>query len=172
VVCRLPQTLDCGIQMLAVRASSSSRQVKQRAPRTSRSGKATVSLVERRGNSKRRFIWSVVWRFAPACCAAQSVVAWRSTSTKVAPARRASRVGATACEAAAHAQKLPFEFCRRWCMLRCMANSTRSVAVASVLRRLAGVKSPVAQGASSPQPNHSVKRTAPGVPGSAAYLKR
>jgi hypothetical protein len=45
------------------------------------------------------------WRFAPACCAAQSVVAWRRACATVAPARLASVARAAVCEAAAHAQE-------------------------------------------------------------------
>jgi hypothetical protein len=45
------------------------------------------------------------WRFAPACCAAQSGVAWRRARATVAPVRLASRGGATNREAAARAKE-------------------------------------------------------------------
>jgi hypothetical protein len=157
--------------MLAVRALSSMRRVEPSVLHTSQSGKSTASLVERCGQSQRSFIWSMVGasrrRAAPR---SQSLLcgarvprlcqrAWPPATVprpaKPLPMRRKSH----------------FEFCHRWCMLRRMANSSSKVALA-VMRSVAGVESPVAQLASAPQSNHSVKRTAPGVPGSAAYLKR
>jgi hypothetical protein len=168
----LNATLDCGIQMQAVRASSSSRQIKQRIPHTSRSVKSSTSLVKHRGESRPCFSQSVVGASRPRA-APRSQLLLRAV--------RASRLRQCAGPLASEPRpakplpmrrKIPFEFCRRWCMLRCMANSALAVAPASVMCRLVGVNSPVVQVASVPQPNHSVKRTAPGVPGSAAYLKR
>jgi hypothetical protein len=157
--------------MLALQASSSSRRVKQRVPQGSRSGKLGASVVKRCGQSRRSFIWS--WVGAPRPRAAPR-------SQSLLGAVRVPRLGQRAWPLSLvprSARPLPMRrkilpvFLRRWCMLRRMANSSSKVALA-VMRCVAGVKSPVAQLASVPQPNHSVKRTAPGVPGSAAYLKR
>jgi hypothetical protein len=168
----LNATLDCGIQMQAMRALSSPRQVKQRVPQTSRAGRAAASLVECCGQSQRSFIWSMVGasrpRAAPRSQWLLGAVRQLRLGLRTWPL---SLVPRSAMPLPMH-RKIHPVFRRRWCMLRRMPNSTRSVAAASVLRCLVGVKSPVAHLASGPQPNHSVKRTAPGVPGSAAYLKR
>jgi hypothetical protein len=155
----------------AVRALSSMRRVEPSVLHASRSGKAAASLVNRCGESHRSFIWSVVG-------ASRRRAAPRGQS--LLGGARVPRLGRCAWPLAAvprAARPLPgrrkthFEFCHCWCMLRRMANLSSKVALA-VMRCVAGVKSPVAQLACVPQPNHSVKRTAPGVPGSAAYLKR
>jgi hypothetical protein len=166
------QTLDCGIQMQAVRALLSMRRVEPSVLRTSRSGRAAASLVKRCGESQRCFIWSVVGASRPRAA---------PRSQWLLGAARRPRLGQRTWPLSPvprSAMPLPMRrkihlmFRRRWCMLRRMAKSTRSAAAASVLRRLVAVKSPVAHLASDSQPNPSVKRTAPGVPGSAAYLKR
>jgi hypothetical protein len=158
--------------MQAVPALSSMRRVESSVLHTSRSGKAAASLVKRCGESQRSFIWSMVGASRPrAAPRSQSLlgcarvprlrqrawplaaVPWR---TKPLPRRR----------------KIHPEFCHRWCMLHCMANPSLAVALVPLMQRLAGVKAQAAQMASLPQPNLSVKRTAPGVPWAAAYLKR
>jgi hypothetical protein len=168
----LNATLDCGIQMQAVRASSSSRQIKQRIPHTSRSVKSSTSLVKHRGESRPCFSQSVVGasrpRAAPRSQWLLGAVGQLRLSQRTWPLSLVPRSAMPL----PMRRKVRLVFHRRWCMLRRMPNSTRSVAAASVLRRLVGVKSPVAHLASGPQPNHSVKRTAPGVPWSAACLKR
>jgi hypothetical protein len=159
--------------MRALRALLSMRRVEPSVLHTSRSGRAAASLVELCAQSQRSFIWSVVGASRPRAAPRDQ---W------LLGAVRQPRLGQRTWPFSLvprSAMPLPMRrnihpvFRRCWCMLRCMANSTRSVAAPSVVRRcLVRVKSPVAHLASGPQPNHSVKRTAPGVPGSAAYLKR
>jgi hypothetical protein len=157
--------------MLAMRALSSMRRVESSVLHTSRSGSAAASLVKRCGESKRCIIWSMVGasrlRAAPrsqSLLGGARVPRLRQRAWPLAAVPRAAR-------SLPGRRKIRSEFCHRWCMLRRMANPSSKVALA-VMRCVAGVKSPVAQLASVPQPNHSVKRTAPGVPVSAAYLKR
>ena len=170
--CRLSQTLDCGMQMLAVRALSSMRRVEPSVLRTSRSGKAAASLVKRCGESQRSFIWSMVGasrrRAAPrsqSLLGGARVPRLRQRAWPIAAVPRAARP-------LPGRRKIHPESCHRWCMFRRMANPSFAVALAVHMQRLAGVRAPVAHMASVPQPNPSVKRIAPGVPGSAAYLKR
>ena len=112
------------------------------------------------------------WRSAPACCAARSVVAFRRARAGAAPTRLASRGGPTDCEAAARAKENSSPVLPLSVHASSHGKSIFAVALAALMQRLAGVTPPVAHMASFPQSNHSVKRTAPGVPGSAAYLKR
>jgi hypothetical protein len=161
-----------GIQMQALRALSSSCQFKRRVLLTSRSGRAAASFVERCGKPKRPFIWSVVGASRPRAAPRSQWLLGAVRQPRLSQRTWPFSLVPRSATPLPMRKKVPFEFCHRWCMLRRMANSPRSVAAASVLRRLVGVKSSVAHLASGPQPNHSVKRTAPGVPGSAAYLKR
>jgi hypothetical protein len=58
------------------------------------------------------------------------------------------------------------------CASRFASGHTSVFAAPGAAARNTGVGLGAARGLSSTPPNHSVKRTAPGVPGSAAYLKR
>jgi hypothetical protein len=146
--------------MPAVRALSSMRRVAPSVLRTSRSGRAASSLVKRRGESRPFFSLSVVGASRPrAAPRSQSLLgAVRAPRLR----QRAWPLAAVPSSATPllMCRKIRFEFCHRWCMLRRMANSTLGVAPAAVMRRSAGLRSQVAQVASIPQPNHSVKRTA------------
>jgi hypothetical protein len=158
--------------MQALRALSSMRRVGPSVLHTSRSGKSATSLVKRCSESKRSFIWSMVGASRPRAAPRSQ---WLLGSVRQPRLGRRtwplSLVPRSAMPLPIR-RKIHLVFRRRWCMLRRMAKSTRLAAAASVLRRLVGVKSPLAHLASGPQPNHSVKRTAPGVPWAAAYLKR
>jgi hypothetical protein len=157
--------------MLAVRALSSMRRVEPVVLHTSQFGKSPARLVKRCGESQRCFIWSMVGtsrrRAAPR---SQSLLGGARVPRLHQRAWPLSHVPRSARPLPMRRKVLPV-FLSRWCMLRRMANSSSKVALA-VMRCVAGVKVPVARMAAVPQPNHSVKRTAPGVPGSAAYLKR
>jgi hypothetical protein len=148
--------------MQAMRELSSPRQVKQRVPQTSRSGRAVACFVELCGQSQRSFSQSVVGASRPRAAPRSQLflggVRAQGLGQRAWPLALASRPA----ELLPMRRRIPFEFCRRSCMLHHVASSSSKVALA-VMRCVAGVSAPAVHIATVPQPNPSFKRTPDGA---------